>query len=338
MNAKTRMTLHDVARVAGVSHNTVSLVVHHDARVSPKTRARVQAAIDRLGYHPNAAAATLRSTRSGTIGLLAHHRSHGELRSELDVFRNRVWQAVWDAAQDHDFYVLQANLSNENRRRDLLSSGRIDGLLVEAQVTDEVLAEIAATSSLPIVVVGRGTDLPGIGWVKADEEGGAYMAANHLLASGRKTIGLLTERHVRHPAVREREAGVRRALLEAGDRRPARRWFGDWTFESGLTVGHKLGADRNRPGALFAVGELMAAGCIQALLETGVRVPEDVAVVAVEDSRFVEYSRPQISAVHVPMYQVAYRATEEVLTAVATGVAPASHILGTKFISRDSSA
>jgi DNA-binding LacI/PurR family transcriptional regulator len=337
VRAKNRATLRDVARIAGVSHNTVSLVVRNSGRVLPETRARVQAVIDHLGYQPNAAAAALRSARSGTIGYLFHRDEHDERASEVDVFGNRVSRAVMDTAEERERFVLQAGFADAQRRRGLLSSGRVDGLLVDMLIGDDEVAELSERSPVPIVVIGRACGVAGTGWVRADEEGGAYAAARHLLESGRDEIGLLTVRADAHPIVRDREAGVRRALDEAGIRTSERRWFGDWSFESGYAIGAELAGRRERPSALFALNELMAVGCLQALLHAGVRVPRDVAVVAVEDSSLVEYVRPQVSAVHVPMYAVARRATELVLDAVESGGEPATDSFATELVVRASS-
>ncbi len=327
-----RTTLRDVARIAGVSHNTVSLVVRGSNRVLPETRARVEAVIERLGYQPHAAASALRSSRSGAIGYLVHRPPRPEEHAEADAFGNRIWHAVSETADAGGYFVLHAGLADTRRSRGLLSSGRVDGLLVDVHVSDAVLAELVAGTAAPIVVVGRATSVPGVAWVRADEEGGAYNATRHLIELGHTDIGLVSVRSYDHPAVGEREKGLQRGLLDAGLSRQTPIWFGDWTFESGYRLGREITRIEHPPSALFVLNELMALGCLQAFEVAGKLLPRDLSIVTVEDSRLVEYVRPSLTAVHVPMYEVAKRATEVLLAAIAGGERGDGETVRTDFV------
>jgi DNA-binding LacI/PurR family transcriptional regulator len=337
MSSTGRPTLRDVARIAGVSHNTVSLVVRESNRVLPETRARVQAVIEHLGYQPHAAAAALRSSRSGAIGYLIHRALGPETQTEVDAFRNRVWHGIRDTADATGYFVLHAGLADIRRSRALLSSGRVDGLLVDYLVGDDVLDELVTGVSSPVVVIGRSTEVPGVAWVRADEEGGAYLGTRHLIELGHTAIGLVSVRGEDNPVVREREAGMRRALGGSGLPTQTQRWFGDWTFESGYALGLEITSSGQRPSALFVLNELMAFGCLQAAESAGHVLPNDLAIVTVEDSRLVEYVRPALTAVHVPMYQVARRATEMLLVAIDGGERGLGETLATEFVVRASS-
>jgi DNA-binding LacI/PurR family transcriptional regulator len=233
--------------------------------------------------------------------------------------------------------VLQATYADRKRCRALSSSGRIDGLLVDVMVPDEVLEELVGAMSGPIVVIGRSTEVPGVAWVKADEEAGAAAATRHLTERGHKAIGLLTVRSESHPIVRERESGFARALVDAGWPATGQRWFGDWTFESGYLVGQELMTSEHRPTALFALSEVMAVGCQQAVQASGHGVPDDLAIVTVGGSRWVDYVRPALTAVHVPMYRMARRATEMLLAAIDGTDGAGNETLATEFVVRASS-
>ncbi len=332
-----RPTLRDVARIAGVSHNTVSLVVRGSNRVLPETRARVEAVIEHLGYQPHAAAAALRSSRSGAVGYLIDRPLGAEPRTEVDAFRNRVWHGISDTADATGYFVLHAGFSDIRRSRALLSSGRVDGLLVDFLIDDDALDELVSATGLPVVVIGRSTEVPGVAWVRADEEGGAYVATRHLIELGHTAIGVVSVRSEDHPVVGEREAGMRRALGASGLPTNAPRWFGDWTFESGYSLGLEITSSSHRPSALFVLNELMAFGCLQAAESAGSVLPRDLAIVTVEDSRLVDYVRPALTAVHVPMYEVAKRAMEMLLAAIETGQRGHGETLATKFVVRASS-
>src|SRR5262245_1796001 len=131
--ARARVSSRDVARVAGVSVNTVSLVVRGSPLVATETRERVQAVIAQLGYRPHAAAAALRSARSQTLGYLVQ-RGHETLVDEtyalVDIFHNQLLNAITARAQAHDHYLLIDAFVDPRRCLALLASGRIDGALV----------------------------------------------------------------------------------------------------------------------------------------------------------------------------------------------------------------
>lgn len=330
---RARVSSRDVARAAGVSLNTVSLVVRDSPLVTPATKARVRDAIDRLGYRPHAAAAALRSARSRTIGFLVT----GLAVADVDVFHSQLISAITTRAQEADHYVLVDTFVDAPRCAALLSSGRIDGAVVDWVIKDDVVKELL-DSGTPIVLAGRASGQLPVSAVMADEEGGAYQATRHLLDLGHRRIALLSVAPGHESAVvHERVRGYRRALSEAGfpgDGPVAR---GDWTFPSGVALGRELLVSRPRPTAVFALSEVMAAGVLEAAEESGLRIPEDVAVATTENSPIVEYVRPRLSAVHVPMYDVGVRATEVLLSLIEDASSePQRIVLPTTFIARGS--
>ncbi len=331
-----RPTLRDVARIAGVSHNTVSLVVRGSNRVLPETRARVEAVIEHLGYQPHAAAAALRSSRSGAVGYLIDRPLGAEPRTEVDAFRNRVWHGISHTADAGGYFVLHAGFSDIRRSRALLpSSGNVDGLLVDFLIDDDALSIqlVQRHRFATVVVIGRSTEVPGVAWVRADEEGGAYVATRHLIELGHTAIGVVSVRSEDHPVVREREAGMRGALGASGLPTNTPRWFGDWTFESGYSLGLEIMRSSHRPSALFVLNELMAFGCLQAAESAGNVLPRDLAIVTVEDSRLVDYVRPALTAVHVPMYlSGSSAAMEMLLTAIEQTQRSLGETLATEFV------
>lgn len=339
---RTRISSRDVARVAGVSANTVSLVVRDSPLVTQATKERVRAVIDRLGYRPHAAAAALRSTRSRTLGFLVP-----EVKEPIqDVFRHQLLSAITTRAREADHYLLVDTFVEAGRCLALLDSGRIDGAIVDWRIPDEVLKGLVARGA-PIVLAGRDAGCLPVGWVMADEEGGAYEAGRHLLAAvgargrGHDPLALLAAVEEETNAVAQaRVQGYRRALDEAG--RPLDPKYvahGDWTFESGVAEGRRLLAQAPRPDAIFALDELMAMGVLRAAGELGLRVPDDLALATVEDNPWVDYVQPRLTAVHVPMHEVGVRATDALLALLADPNAPPQRlVLPTTFTVRESSA
>lgn len=332
---KSRVTGHDVAKAAGVSHNTVSLVVRDSPLVTPETKARVRAIIEEMGYQRNDVAMVLRSARSRTIGYLLPEDS---AEAEVDVFRNQVLKAVTICAEAHNYYVLLDLFSDAQNAISLMSSGRIDALLVDGRIPNESLLKLAARN-LPLVLVGRDAgDLP-ISWVKADEEGGAFQATSHLIELGHQRIAWIAAGEDKHFIVSQREQGYRRAMEVAGLQIEAASIVrGDWTFESGFALGYQVLTSLPRPTALFVVNELMAAAVLQAAHILGLRVPEDVSIVTIGDSFWSQYVQPALTTVQVPMKAVGTRATELLFQSIDEDLlSPQQIVLPTTLVVRDSS-
>ncbi len=331
---KKRVTSLDVARAAGVSANTVSLVVRNSDLVAPDTKERVREIIARLGYRPHAAAAALRSDRAHALGYLVPEVT----QAVQDVFRHQLLSAMVTSAHIASHQLLIDTFVDAPGSASLLSAGRIDGALVDWVVSDEVLEQLIKQNA-PVVLVGRETSLP-VSWVKADERGGALQATRQLLELGHQRFALITGGNAHTNAiVRERVEGFEQALGEVNIPLDGTRTVnGDWTYASGLALGMHLLEQRPRSTAIFALNELMAVGVLQAARVQGLTVPHDFSVVTVEDSPWVEYVRPQLTAVHVPMYEVGRRATEMVLALLDTADSgPRTEVLPTTFVVRESS-
>jgi LacI family transcriptional regulator len=325
----------------------VSLVVRDSTLVAPGTKERVQAAIAQLGYRPHAAAAALRSARSLTLGYLVPWgyephmdapRHPPDVYPNLDIFRNQLINAMTVKARGAGYYLLLDIFDEVQRGLELFKSARIDGMLVDMLISDTVLDELIARQ-IPLVLVGRDGGERGISWVKTDEAGGVYVAMHHLLALGHRRCGIITASDERtHPLVHERMNGYRRALAEAN--LPVESQLvahGDWSFQSGYVLGLELLRLQRRPTALFVLSEVMAAGTLQAADELGLRIPGDVAIVTTEDSPWVDYLQPPLTAVHVPMYEVGARATDILLSLLENPLStPQQVVLPTKLVVRRS--
>ncbi|HEY8284748.1 MAG TPA: LacI family DNA-binding transcriptional regulator, partial [Chloroflexota bacterium] len=294
-------------------------VMRDHPRISLKTKAHVRAVSATLGYRPNAAAASLRSSRSQTLGFLLYRgeEAASEAFATIDVFRNQLINAAIGRARAAGYYVLFDTFASASHCLALFQSGRIDGALVEMMVEDDVLAELVENSA-PVVLVGRATHLP-VAWVKADEESGGYKLGRHLLALGHRRLAIVGVDDVHDSAiVRERVSGFRRAVAEAGLELTSEHVVhGDWSFESGYAWGQQLLVGPQPPTAIFALAEQMAVGVIEAAQHLGVRVPEDLSVVTTEDNPWVEHVRPTLTAAHIPMFDVGTRATEMLLARLA---------------------
>jgi LacI family transcriptional regulator len=282
--------------------------VNNTRFVSPDLRERVQAAMRDLDYTPNAAARMLSTKRALTIGLIV-----SDIRNP---FFASVARGVEDVAQEHGYTLVLCN-SDEDAERETaclnaLETRAVDGvLLASAGVADEHLSRLVR-AGYPIVLVDR--DLPDLGApaVLLDNEGAAYSAVLHLLTRGHRRIAMLSGRAAISTTT-ERIAGYRRALREAGidvdDRLVV---SGESTSEGGAIAANRVLDVHQPPSAIFSGNNLMSIGALQAIVNRGLGVPEDVALVGFDDFPFPwsDAFRPHLTTVAQPTYELGRRAAE----------------------------
>ena len=290
----------DVARLAGVSHQTVSRVLNAHPHVRPQTRDSVLAAIAQLGYRPNAAARTLVTRRTRTLGVISFDTTlYGPASMLYGIER----------AAAHSYFVSIASLPAFDRRSVLGAVDRfldqgVEGLIVIAPMTSAVAACSKIRSRVPLIAVGCGTHAP-LASAAVDNAAGATLATRYLLGLGHATV-----HHVAGPATwldaQERIAGWRRALRDAGAAEPEP-LAGDWSAASGYRIGHKIAADEG-VSAVFCGNDPMALGLLRALAERGRRVPEEVSVVGFDDIPESGYFLPPLTTVRQDFGELGRRA------------------------------
>ncbi|MET4622380.1 DNA-binding LacI/PurR family transcriptional regulator [Arthrobacter sp. 2762] len=304
--------MEDVARVAGVSHQTVSRVLNNHPNVSPKTRERVELAITELGYRRNTAARSLVTRRSQTIGVLG---------SELAQYGpSHTLLGVQQAAREAGYFVSVAGLREvtpetiKDAMAHFMDQG-VDGIVVTVPHpgTFDVLKDI--TAQVPLVAVGSVGD-EHLSGATVDQREGARLAVQHLLELGHKHIG-----HLSGPAdwidAVARTEGWRDALREAG-LEPAALIEGDWSAECGYLEGLKIAADRSMT-ALFVANDQMALGVLRAFHEAGVRVPGDISVVGFDDQPEAAYFIPPLTTVAQDFEELGQRCIGLLLDRLETG-------------------
>jgi DNA-binding LacI/PurR family transcriptional regulator len=309
--------MEDVARVAGVSHQTVSRVLNNHPNVSSKTRERVEQAITELGYRRNTAARSLVTRRSQTIGVLG---------SELAQYGpSHTLLGVQQAARDAGYFVSVAGLREvtpetiKDAIAHFMDQG-VDGIVVTVPHpgTFDVLRDI--TAQVPLVAVGSIGD-EHLSGATVDQRQGAQLAVQHLLELGHQEIG-----HLSGPVdwidAAARIEGWQDALAQAG-LEPAALIEGDWSAECGYREGLKISADRSMT-ALFVANDQMALGVLRAFNETGVRVPDDISVVGFDDQPESAYFIPPLTTVAQDFEELGQRCIDLLLDRIeggATGMA-----------------
>jgi DNA-binding LacI/PurR family transcriptional regulator len=302
----------DVARLAGVSHQTVSRVLNDHRNVSDKTRLRVRAAIAELGYRPDRAARALVTGRTELIGVVAQNSALYGPASMLAAFE--------EAADIAGFAVSVASLRN----LDPLSistaverhlAQRVDGLVVIAPVQGADAALDQLPADVPLVLID-GDPRRSSALVTVDQAAGARAATRHLLDAGHRTVW-----HLSGPPdwfdSAGRVQGWESALRDAGAEIPPL-LTGDWSAASGYRNGQVV-ARLPDVTAIFTANDHLALGLLRALSEHGRRVPQDVSIVGFDDVPEAAYFTPPLSTVRPDFDAVAAASLELLLAQIESG-------------------
>lgn len=286
-------TLSDVAARAGVSIKTVSNVVNGTGRVGAATKERVERVIEELGYRPNVSARNLRRGRSGVIALAVPEIGNA--------YFAELAELVVKAAEGYGWTVLVDQTAADPDRERLVLQGirshLIDGLLfVPSRLTADDFA--ARTDTTPMVLLGerltRVADR-----VAIDSYAAGRAATEHLIDLGRRRIASIGAAPSGDAVSRGRYEGYYDALVAAGIRPSARLVMPlrRWRQEKGVEAIERLLALSKPPDAVFCSNDLLAHGALRALYDHGVRVPEDVAVVGIDDIAENRYTRPSLTSI-----------------------------------------
>lgn len=308
----------DVARLAGVSHQTVSRVLNDHPNVRPHTREKVLEAIRQLAYRPNAAARALVTRRTHTLGVIG---------VDSPLYGPAMMLNGIERAAQHGYFVLIASLPALDRRSMLDTVDRflghaVEGVIVIAPQTSAVAALSHVPADLPLVAVGCRTRAP-LTSIAVDNAGGAAQATRYLLGLGHVTVY-----HVAGPSswldARERLAGWRAALAEAGAQEPEV-ISGDWSARSGYEIGQRLGG-MSEVTAVFCANDNMALGLVRAMTERGRRVPEEVSVVGFDDVPDAGYFLPPLTTVRQDFGELGRRALSALVQRISSGPGAGSHL------------
>lgn len=330
------LTLEDIAKKAGVSRSTVSRVVNEHPNVSPEVRKRVLKVIQSTGFHPNAAARSLASQRSNMIGLVIP-RSVSTLFT--DPYFPQLTQGIAFGCNNHNLtfsLFLVGNKADEEKITPRISRrGLLDGILIQVGQPEDMLIDHLTKASVPSVILGRPFQPNGISYIDVDNVTAAFNATMHLIQLGYERIATITGTRNNVVTI-DRNEGYSKAMQSVQrivD--PCLMSEGDFTESSGyMAMKNLLPA---KPDAIFAASDTMAVGAIRAVLEAGLRVPEDIAFVGFDDVPVIAPSNIQLTTIRQPILKFGIKAVELLLDVIDNGPKPTRRlILDTELVIRDS--
>ncbi|MCH1928601.1 LacI family DNA-binding transcriptional regulator [Shewanella sp. A25] len=305
-----KVTINDVAKYAGVSIKTVSRVTNNEPSVKQATVDKVNEAIKALNYQPNLAARNLAGTKSYAIGFIYDNPNAYYI---IDM-QNGILSACKD--KGYELVIHPCNAKSENicdELCNLVQHSRLAGLVLTPPLSEDpkvlkALSEIDA--NYVRIIAGEETKVGDGLTILVNDKFGAVEITQHLIDLGHKDIGFLSG-DLHHESTKERLQGYKQALTK--NKLKLNKDYiieGKYSFESGVTGANQLIALENRPTAIVACNDEIAAGALFAARLAGLDIPKDLSIVGFEDSPFSRQTWPKLTTVHQPNTEIAKVATE----------------------------
>ena len=308
-----RASLKDVAARAGVGLGTASRVINGNGNVKPVTREKVLKAIKELNYHPNNIARSLKINATRSVGILL-----ADLKSGFDT---EIVRGIEIEAGKADYSLF---LTNTNKERSRMISciknfveKNVDGIIIiGGEITEEFYAAIKSFH-IPLITVSCESNIEPEGQyasITIDNEQAAYEAVEYLIQKGHTQIAMISGEKDERNAGIPRIKGYQDALSQYGiSLRKEYLIEGNYTFLSGYKAAKQILTLREKPTAIFAASDAMAIGAEKALLEAGVKIPDEIAIFGFDGLDFAEYVHPSLSTIVQPRYEMGVLAMQRML-------------------------
>ena len=303
MKNERRPTIDDVARHAGVSKSLVSLVVRGDRHVSPERRAAALRAVAELGYRPNAMAQGLVQKRTRIVGVLVSDLNNpffadviAGIQSRARSLGYRVLMNTGDRIQQHEDEAIETLLQL-----------RVDGLILGSPMMESAQV-VRASKEVAVVVVGRPARAASVDSVADDDAAGALAVVRHCVSLGHRRIAHIDGGE--GAGAMERRRGYEEAMRKLKLQREIRVGRGAYTEAGGHQGARELLEKRPRPTAIFAANDLAAIGALNAIEESGLRVPQDISLVGYDNTSLAAMRRMSLTTVHQPRHEIGQMAMD----------------------------
>ena len=304
--AARQPSIKDIARLAHVSHPTVSRALQNSPLVNPKTAEKIRRIAEQAGYRPSAVARGLVTRRTRTIGLV--------VTTVADPFISEVFSGIEQEAHQRGYCVFLAESNADPQREKEMASAfaerRVDGIIVTSSRVGALYLPLLEEMMVPIVLLNDQHPGAFVHSVMIRNREGSRAAANHLIGLGHRRIAYIGDQSG-YQSDEERCAGYREALEAAGIGFNAELVVsGDGKPEGGQRAMSQLLELANPPTAVFCYNDMTALGAMQAIRQRGLSIPEDISVVGFDDLFFASYTQPPLTTVRQPMRRMGQLAME----------------------------
>jgi len=326
-------TIYEVSEAAGVSLATVSRVMNGNAKVSERTKKKVEDAMAKLGYQPNAIAQSLASNRTNSVGLLVselHGSYFGDLMSTVEQVLKKNGKHV----------VITAGHVDETREKEaieFLKSRRCDALILHAEAVSDDYLKSLVDGKVPVVLINRKIDDIDDNCFFVDNETGGYIATKAVIEQGHKHIGYVSGPLFKKDAS-DRLKGHKRALEEAGITFSEGALFeGDYHESSGQEGMQCISEQFPQMTALVCANDEMASGAMTAAREAGKEIPSQLSIVGFDNVLFSRYLYPKLTTIDNPIQAMGEMAAHWVLQHVydIKSQTPIKHLFVPQIVKRD---
>jgi len=328
-------TIEEVAKEAGVSVATVSRVINGNARVSSEATERVNAAINKFHYRPNAWGRSLRRKESRMILVF--------IPNITNPYYSSIVSGIEDTARRSDYTTMlcitNSDKAKEKEYTELLKSGRADGaVFLSTDKNDVALSKLAR--SFPVVQCCEYCSDESILHVSIDNYKSAHQVVKYMISLNHRKIGFIGSSN-QYISTELRQKGYLAALKEAGIQQDSRYMSfaaDDYNFLSGVRAAHELLCLQDRPTVIFCISDVIALGALRAAQEMGLRIPEDLSVIGFDDVEYASMFKPMLTTISQPGYSLGKVSASLLLKQIAGEEKGGNVFLEHKIILRDSSA
>lgn len=332
------VTQHDVAKKAGVSFITVSRVINNRGYVKAETRQKVLNAIKELNYYPNHIGRALHIKTVNTIGIIIPSPAY--LTVHATDYYNLLMAGIEKSAVAHNYDLLLSTYQPESEEVDYLRlyfQGKVDGLILVTPDLNHPQISTISSQNIPCVIIGNRPTANSISYVDSDNFTGMYQLTEYLIQKGYHQIAFLNA----NPLIRnvsDRLDGFR-AAMKIYHLQVREDWIleGNLTPESGKVAIKKLIASGDLPRAIIGANDLMALGALSEARNSGIKVPEDLALAGFDGIGITAFTEPPLTTVRQPLYDMGFTASEFLFAKIQDpGLSAQIKIFPVELIKRDS--
>ena len=298
------VTIKDVARLAGVSHTTVSLALRNSPSITEETKKKVLAAAKQLNYHPNYLARSLVSGKTYVIGVVANFFSS---TFEMEILKG-IEQSIRSTETEYVINLFATLSKNDQVLTDICLGKHADGVILLSISPSPEVVKLYNENKCPMIVIDEQAD--GAIEITMDNYHGAYVATEHLINSGRRNLAIVIGDSTREElglSQKERKEGFLQALKDHGLRFNSRNIFyiEDYYFEEGQIVFKRMqryGSDID--GVFCAAGDIVASGIMQAAKTHNVRIPDEMSIIGYDDIFSSSLVDPPLTSIRQPLFLI----------------------------------